>query len=254
MMRDRARHGRARPVALLAAGLAALLLVAPGGGSGVRSPAETGGQPVPANVRGLEAKPGNRSVSLVWEQVEAPDVVEYVVTRSKASVGEREPAVVVYRGLGTEFTDRAVRNGVRYRYRVFALDVLGNTSAGVVAVVVPKAPLLARPKDGELVGAPVEFAWVPAKGATYYNIQVFRLAGTGAGDGAEAVKILSAWPLRARFALESSWTYGDRTQELEPGRYAWYVWPGRGKRAAARYGKLLGYSVFVVEPSGVESP
>jgi hypothetical protein len=206
----------------------------------------------PENVRGLAAKPGNRSVFLDWRPARAPTIVEYVVTRSRALEPRQGGVAVVYRGARTELADRGLRNGVEYRYTVFALDDVGNTSVGVVAVAVPKAPLLARPGDGARVEVPVELAWVPTRGATYYNVQVFRLAGRGPAASASATKVLSAWPGKARLTLEATWTYDGRAQELRPGRYVWYVWPGLGRRADMRYGKLLGYSVFVVSPRKAE--
>ena len=206
----------------------------------------------PENVRGLAAKPGNRSVFLDWRPAQAPNIVEYVVTRSRALKPRQGGVAVIYRGVDTELADRGLRNGVEYRYTVFTLDDVGNTSAGVVVVAVPKAPLLARPGDGARVEAPVELAWVPTRGATYYNVQVFRLAGRGPATTAGATKILSAWPAKARLTLTETWSYDGRAQELRPGRYVWYVWPGLGRRADMRYGKPLGYSVFVVVPRKAE--
>jgi hypothetical protein len=59
-------------------------------------------------------------------------------------------------------------------------------------------------------------------------------------------RVFSAWPLRARLKLPRAWTYHGRRYKLRPGTYRWYVWPGRGRLAAGRYGKLLGASSFVV--------
>jgi len=39
-----------------------------------------------------------------------------------------------------------------------------------------------------------------------------------------------------------SWT----PPKLGRGLYRWYVWPGFGSKAAARYGKLIGTSSFRV--------
>jgi hypothetical protein len=226
--------------------VAAWLLTALGTGRSFFLPAASAGQPAPEDVRGLVARPGNRSATLTWEPAEGADVVEYVVTRSKALEQGQGSAVVVYRGSATEFTDSGLRNGARYRYTVFTLDVMGNTSAGAVVAVVAKAPLLVRPREGQPVDIPIEFAWVPAQGATYYNIQIFRLGGRDSAASSRSLKMLSAWPGTARFTLGSEWTYDGRAYEARPGRYAWYVWPGLGKRGEARYGKLLGQSVFVV--------
>ena len=248
MIRHHARRDRARLAAVLAAVLGVTLWVAPGAGRALLLTAGTG-QPSPANVRGLVATQGNRSVTLAWQPAEDPSVIEYVVTRAKMLGPDQGGATVVYRGPETEFTDRGLRNGVRYRYAVFTLDQAGNTPAGVVVTVTPRAPLLARPGDGERVEVPVELTWVPTKGAAYYNVQVFRLAGRDPVSSTDATKVLSAWPANAHFTLGRAWTYGGRAEELRPGRYVWYVWPGLGPRAQGRYGKLLGRSVFVVPAS-----
>jgi len=59
-------------------------------------------------------------------------------------------------------------------------------------------------------------------------------------------KVLSVWPGIARFRLAKAWTFKTKHYKLGPGRYTWYVWPGLGKRAAKKYGKLIGKSDFVV--------
>jgi hypothetical protein len=46
--------------------------------------------------------------------------------------------------------------------------------------------------------------------------------------------------------LPRSWQYHGRRYKLRPGTYRWYVWPGRGRLSAGRYGELLGASSFVV--------
>ncbi len=56
----------------------------------------------------------------------------------------------------------------------------------------------------------------------------------------------SAWPVRSRLQLPRAWDYRGRRQQLRPGLYRWYVWPGFGLLSAGRYGGLLGGSSFVV--------
>jgi hypothetical protein len=141
----------------------------------------------------------------------------------------------VYTGTGETFVDRTVRNGVRYRYTVTALDAAGNVSGTVVATG-PRPPLYEPPEHG-VVQAPVELAWRAAPGARYYNVQLHR----------NGVKVLSAWPRSARLKLARSWRYLGKAQSLRPGTYTWYVWPGLGARALSRYGKALGSSSFVVK-------
>jgi hypothetical protein len=140
----------------------------------------------------------------------------------------------VYSGTGERFLDRTVRNGVRYRYEVSALDAAGNVFGTVIAT--GPRPALYEPAAQEVVRSPVTLAWKAAAGARYYNVQLHR----------NGVKVLSAWPRTARFRLVRSWRYLGKAQSLRPGNYTWYVWPGIGPRALSRYGKALGSSTFVV--------
>jgi hypothetical protein len=70
--------------------------------------------------------------------------------------------------------------------------------------------------------------------ARYYNVQLFR----------GSTKILSAWPTQNALGLRKSWSYNHRRYRLIRGTYHWYVWPGLGARAEARYAPLLGTSSF----------
>ena len=87
--------------------------------------------------------------------------------------------------------------------------------------------------------APV-LRWRIVAGARYYNVQLFR----------GARKVLSAWPVRARLRVHRTWRYGGVRRRLAPGVYRWYVWPGYGRRAAHRYGALVGTRRFVVVRPG----
>ena len=112
-------------------------------------------------------------------------------------------------------------------------DAAGNDARVKVATslrlrMAPAAGSIVRPGDA--------LTWLESPGATYYNVQLFR----------GGHKVLTAWPVTARFRLPRSWTFSGHRQTLAPGTYKWYVWPGRGARAAARYGRLLGGSSFRV--------
>jgi hypothetical protein len=141
----------------------------------------------------------------------------------------------VYSGTGERFLDRTVRNGVRYRYEIHALDAAGNAFETVVAT--GPRPALYQPAAQEVVRAPVVLAWKPVAGARYYNVQLHR----------NGVKVLSTWPRTARLRLRRSWRFLGKAQSLRPGSYTWYVWPGLGARSQSRYGKVLGSSSFVVK-------
>jgi hypothetical protein len=54
------------------------------------------------------------------------------------------------------------------------------------------------------------------------------------------------WPTQPRYRMRKQWIFKKKRLKLVPGPYAWYVWPGFGKRTARNYGKLLGKSDFIV--------
>ena len=165
----------------------------------------------------------NRSLVVSWSA--SADAVSVTVTRSS----EKR----VYLGRGRSVTDRGLRNGVRYRYAVAALDEAGN-AATLTAAGVPRA--LRTPAEGARVAGAPRLSWWPDAKADYYNVQVFR--------GRQ--KILTLWPGTTSLQLHETWTYGGRRVRLVPGPYRWYVFPGLGARAANRYGPLLGTGTFRV--------
>jgi hypothetical protein len=170
----------------------------------------------------LHATPGNGVTELTWTT--SPDTTLVEIRRG---------ATLVYSGTGTSFTDRALRNGVLYRYSLAALDEAGNRAIGAIGAR-PMGPLVA-PLSGAVVSAPPRLAWKAVANATYYNVQLWR-------NG----RILSVWPRTTFLRLHRTWTYDGRRYKLTKGRYRWYVWPGLGKRSERRFGKLLGSSSFVV--------
>jgi hypothetical protein len=96
---------------------------------------------------------------------------------------------------------------------------------------------LFSPAAGEVVAKAPLLAWRGVPRATYYNVQLFR----------GGHQILSVWPSRARLQLHDQWTHHGRRMLLTRGRYVWFVWPGFGDLARAKYGSLLGRSTFCVK-------
>ena len=197
----------------------------------------------PQDVANVRVKAANASVTLTWVLPADPDFDRVSVTRSASGKGAR--ALTIYQGTKRSLTDSRLKNGVRYRYRITTRDKVGNRSAGVEVVATPLAPLIA-PLDGANVVAPPLLRWQPTRRATYYNVQLWLIQTFERAKMARPVKVLSAWPSAARLKLSLRWQFAGNAYRLVPGRYRWYVFPGFGKRSAARYGAVLGQSSFTV--------
>jgi hypothetical protein len=183
----------------------------------------------------IRADPGDRTVDLHWSASgDVAPLDSLNVTRTPGLRG-RSPSVL-YRGRAGGYADSRVRNGRRYEYTVTARDQAGNVT--VKSLVVTPGPRLLAPASRAHLSAPPLFQWTPVRGAAYYNVQLYR-AG---------IKVFSAWPARARLQLSRAWRLNGRRHRLGPGTYRWYVWPGFGRPAAARYGPAIGSRTFLVGP------
>lgn len=175
---------------------------------------------------------GDRSVVIHWQAGASPAPLLLVQVARAPGLGHAQ-ASVIQQGNSGALRDARVRNGVRYRYTVTATDQAGTaTSRSVVAT--PGARLLS-PAPGARVHAPPQLIWTAVPRATYYNVQLYASG-----------KVLSIWPRRATVQLHRSWRFAGHRHRLVPGRYRWYVWPGFGSRAKARYGPLVGSATFIV--------
>jgi hypothetical protein len=184
----------------------------------------------PPKLTNIGVLTNDKFVSLTWKA--SSDTASIQVTRTPGTSGPA--ASVVYAGQASRLDDRNVQNHVKYQYTITATDQAANqTSQSITAI---PAPALYAPAAGATVHRAPTLAWVPYKGAAYYNVQLFR----------GGKKILSVWPRRAKFGLARSWTYNRRHYKLTKGAYEWRVWPGIGKRKAHKYGPLLGHSTFVL--------
>jgi hypothetical protein len=192
----------------------------------------------------LKAESRKKSIALDWRA--SDDATSFAVLRRPGLHGAQSSTI--YAGPKDTFVDGQVAEGVLYRYTVTALDDAGNEDAqglraraladgtAAASTRTTASPALRRPVNGARVAAPPLLAWREVSEASYYNVQLFR----------GSTKILTAWPTRESLRLDRTWKFDGRRQHLSPGRYRWYVWPGFGKRAASRYGKLLGTSSFLV--------
>ena len=198
----------------------------------------------PAEVTNLRVSAGDGFASLRWTNPTDPDFQGVTVRRIQA--GKTAQNVSIYDGGGTSLTDRGLKNGSQVRYRIKTRDRSGNESAGIVVSALPKAALFAPLENAVITGPPL-LQWISYPGARYYNMQLFRVGRGGQAQALTATKILSAWPTTTRFKLKRTWRYGGKRYTLSPGKYRWYVWPGLGKRAANKYGPMLGDSAFTVK-------
>ena len=174
---------------------------------------------------------GDRRVLLTWQ---VPNGVDHVVLARALTAGGDPQRI--YSGPAKSYLDRAVANGLEYRYLIVSVDKDGNTSAGVAASALPRRNLLRSPKDGAKLKKPPKLMWSRNSEAAYYNVQLFR------GN----IKILSFWPLKPALALKRTWKYQGRRYTLTRGTYRWYVWPGFGARAKVDYGEMLGARSFQI--------
>lgn len=177
----------------------------------------------------VTAKLGNRRAEVAWRKSSDTRVVEVVRAPGRNGKGE----TVVYRGSETGFRDTGLVVGRKYEYRVTGLDEATNRAERKLDVVATGA--LLSPTPGERVTSPPYLVWTPVKKASYYNVQLIR-----------GRRIYSIWPARPGVQLRRTWLYKGRRYRLRPGLYRWYVWPGFGRISAARYGRPLGSSTFVV--------
>jgi hypothetical protein len=117
------------------------------------------------------------------------------------------------------------------RFAVFAADKVGNVSPATRAtIIVPRPSQVSLAPNGKLSGNP-NLTWNAVTGATYYNVQVF--------EGTQAAKRVSiSWPALTKYTLPGNTMKKGKT-------YTWYVWPGIGRKSAAKYGKLIGKVTFV---------
>ncbi len=148
--------------------------------------------------------------------------------------GTGQPALV-FRGGGTSFTDRELKNGKRQRYLLTSIDRAGNRAVDRASAVPTKSHLLS-PADGARLGAPPLLIWEGLKRASYYNVQLYR----------GRHKVMTRWPRAEQLQLAETWRFEGERRRFKEGIYTWFVFPGFGDRSDRRFGELLGKSTFRV--------
>lgn len=194
----------------------------------------------PGNVRNVRARTGNLSVAITWSPPPDRDFDHVEITRTieataRGPTAATDAPTLVYTGTGTRFVDRGLTDSVQYRYVIVSLDKAGNRSPGVAVIALAHRQALLSPGNGAIVRRPPLIRWQKVQGATYYNLQLWR----------NGKKILSAWPRKPSYQVRAQWRFNRRTQRLTSATYAVYVWPGFGRPAAGRYGRLIVEATFV---------
>jgi hypothetical protein len=175
---------------------------------------------------------GDGSVEVRLSSVRDVAPISSVKVTRRPGLGRRRSSVLE-RGNSFAIHDGRARNGVRYRYTIAVRDRAGNVAVRTLAIV--PGPHLLSPATGAVLTAPPLLSWTPVRGASYYNVQLYR-------NG----RVLNAWPTRPALQLGAVWSFAGRRYRLKPGRYRWYAWPGFGAPNAARYGALIGSGSFVI--------
>jgi hypothetical protein len=180
----------------------------------------------PAAVSRLKATVSGHKVRLTWKNPVDRDFDHVEVT-----AGERKPAALnaskrVYSGKGTTATITVAPGQSRW-FVVVAYDLVGNASAPASVHVAIAASSKFGPPPRAKVHGKVKLTWPLAKGAKYYNVQVY----------AGKKRIFVSWPSGRALQL-------PRAKLKRGTKYTWYVWPGLGAKAKAHYGKLIGRNAF----------
>ena len=81
------------------------------------------GWPSPAVPQNLAAEAGNEQVALTWNSVADSDLAKYRIYRDTSSPAEMlYDSVLVFANPNTFYNDDAVQNGIKYYYRITAVD------------------------------------------------------------------------------------------------------------------------------------
>jgi hypothetical protein len=155
-----------------------------------------------------------------------------IVMNSRRPPRDATDGTVVYRGRGTSIVLQLRAGQTRY-LALFASDAGGTISAVARRVVSLASLVPLRPISGSSVSAAPLLTWKPWKGASYYNLQLFR----------NGRRVLIAWPSRPSFRVPAAM--------LRPGTYVWFVWPAlQVHHTAPRFADLIGRATFDYVASG----
>ena len=130
---------------------------------------------------GLTASVLSYGIKIVWAAV--PNATHYFVYRSLTPGGEGAPyySDVPYYYNSGDYTDGSVRAGVRYFYKISALDANGESLLSAEVSAEPGVTAIAAPvlSIGSYSANPAKLTWPAVSGATSYNVYRGDVYGNG---------------------------------------------------------------------------
>jgi hypothetical protein len=166
------------------------------------------------------------TIAMTWRMPTASDLLKIVVLRNATRAPRNiKDGTIVFSGKAAKASVRQLGGKTAF-YRAFAVDRAGNASA-TAAVRIKQPVFKLFPENGSELRGTVRLTWKKPKKASYFNVQLYL----------GSKRVTQSWPKNGSFKIPRS--------KLKKGKtYAWYVWPGVGKKSAARYGTLIGKSTF----------
>ena len=140
------------------------------------------------------------------------------------------------------FIDTKIHPGTQYVYSLRSFDQAGNASKTRSVVGLLTVLTLRKTPYVPLAEPNPTLRWGPVRGASYYNVQLFR----------GSKRIFAAWPKGHQIGVSASWRWAGHIFRPTPGRYRWYVWAGFGPRKSTQY-RSVGSARFVI-PRWASSP
>ncbi len=102
----------------------------------------------PSNISNFEAIPGDKQITLQWNNPIDQDFKMVRITRSEEFYPQNPwEGKLIFEGKDDSFFDMNLTNGKRYYYTAFSYDYAGNFSSGAVVSAVPRSGEVILPEE-----------------------------------------------------------------------------------------------------------